>query len=155
MAFQPKIKKLLTRPVLKMPQDVPRYVKIQAPMFIGKDIKQKGDKEDGDKKKKEPATILNVINLEDGSEAQIVCNAVLKSVLHDDYPAPNKEAPEGPDNVPAYVGKCFAITKQGRAPGKDYNPFHIAEIEDPADAKEESAGEGSPAPVHAAGGRRR
>lgn len=131
MAFTPKRKKLLTRPVLKLPEDVSRYIKVEAPMFIGKTIKEK-QKEGTDKKQKEPATILNVINLEDGEQAQIVCNAVLKSVLSEEYPND------------AYVGKCFSITKQGRAPGKDYNPFHIEEIEDPNPVPAEPE---KPAPV--------
>lgn len=119
MSFVPKTKKLLTRPVLKMEQDKTRYIKIEAAMFIGKDIKSRDAKE-GDKKK-EPATILNATNLEDGALVQIVVNAVMKSVLSEEYPNDT------------YVGKCFAITKQGRQPGKQYNPFHIEEIEDPAD----------------------
>jgi hypothetical protein len=121
--FVPKRKRLLTRPVLKMPEGTPRYVRIEEPMFIGKTVKEKA-KGDDNKKEKEPATILNVVDLSTGEQAQIVCNTVLKSVLSEEYP----------NN--AYVGKCFLIEKQGRAPGKDYNPFHIEEIEDPAAATE-------------------
>jgi hypothetical protein len=131
--FVPKRKKLLTRPVLKMPEGVPRYVKIEAPMFIGKTIKEKSKGGD-DKKQKEPATILDVVDLTTGEQAQIVCNAVLKSVLAEEYPND------------AYVGLCFSIEKQGRAPGKDYNPFHIEEIEDP------NAMSDAPAPAAAPAG---
>jgi hypothetical protein len=133
--YIPKVVKLLTRPVLKMEEGVTRYVKIESAMFIGKDIKSSRKKDDDDTKQKEPATIVNVINLGkvgangewigDGSQAQIVMNAVLKGHMADDYPQDT------------YVGKCFAITKQSRAAGKSYNPFHIEEIADPADFKEE------------------
>lgn len=113
-----KRKRLLTRPVLKMEQDKTRYVKVECAMFVGKDIEK--DKAAGDRKK-EPATLVNVINLEDGTLAQIIVNAVVKSVFHDEY------------KDDSYVGKCFAITKRGRQPGKQYNPFDIEEIEDPTE----------------------
>ena len=142
--FVPKRKKLLTRPVLKMPEGVPRYVKIEHPMFIGKTIKEKSKGDSDDKKQKEPATILDVIDLSTGEQAQIVCNAVLKSVLAEEYPNDS------------YVGLCFSIEKQGRAPGKDYNPFHIEEIEDPTvleSTASAAASAASPAPSGA--GKRR
>jgi len=132
-----KRKKLLTRPVLKMEQDKPRYIKIEKAMFIGKDIKARNA--DPDEKKKEPATIIDAINLETGEPVQIVANAVLKSVLTEEYPNDG------------YVGKCFAITKMGRQPGKQYNPFHIEEIEDPNEAKETVTAES----LHTAAGKRR
>lgn len=119
-----KRKRLLTRPVLKMEQDKTRYVKIECAMFVGKDI-EKNRPTDPNKPKKEPATICNVINLEDGTLAQIIMNAVVKSVFTDEY----KED--------SYVGKCFAITKRGRQPGKQYNPFDIEEIEDPSETPAE------------------
>jgi hypothetical protein len=115
-----KRKKLLTRPVLKMEEGKQRAVLIEAAMFIGKDIKSRTEKPED--KKKEPATIVNVTNLETGELAQIVVNAVMKSILTEEYP----------DDT--YVGKCFLITKMGRQPGKQYNPFHIEEIEDPRPA---------------------
>jgi hypothetical protein len=118
--FTPKRKKLLTRPVLKLEQDKPVYVKIEIPMFIGKVIKKKDEEDD-----KEPATIINCIDLTSGEPVQIVANAVLKSVLREEYPEES------------YVGKCFSVTKQSRQPGKRYNPFHIEEIEDPTVAAKE------------------
>lgn len=110
-----KRKKLLTRPTLKFSEGVPRYVKFESAMFKGKDTKEK--KSDGTPK--EPATVANVINLEDGSECQIIISAVVKSVLNEEYPND------------AYKDKCFEITKQGKQPGKQYNGFNIVEIEDP------------------------
>lgn len=114
-----KKKKVLTRPVLKLVEGEPIYVKLVGEMHLGKDIK---DKKGDDDKKKEPATLIDVINLVSGEEAQIIASAVIKSVLEDNYP--NK----------SYVGLCFEMTKQARQPGKQYNPVHIEEIEDPTPA---------------------
>ena len=111
-----KRKRLLTVPVLKFKEGESRYVKITEAMHIGKPQKAK----EGEKAK-EPATLANCVNLEDGAVCQIIVSAVVKSVLVEEYPNDG------------YVGKCFSITKQGRNPGKQYNQFDIEEIEDPAD----------------------
>lgn len=111
-----KKKKVLTRPVLKLVEDTPIYVKIVGPMHLGKEMKEKAGE-----KKKDPATLIDVINLDTGEEAQIIASAVIKSVLDESYP----------NN--AYVGLGFSMTKQARQPGKQYNPVHIEEIELPAD----------------------
>jgi hypothetical protein len=121
-AFKPVRKKLLTKPIMKMELDQTRYIKITEPMYVGKPMPVK----EGEKQK-EPATLINVINLETGEPAQIVANKVLKSVLTEEYP----EA--------GYVNKCFAVTKQAKQPGRDYNRFLIEEIEDPA--QENKAGD--------------
>jgi hypothetical protein len=113
--FVPKRKKLLTLPVLKWEVGKPKYLKIEAAMHIGKEMKAKDNE-----KKKEPATLCNVTDLATGEPAQIIVNAVLKSVLTEEYPGD------------AYVGLCFSITKQARQAGKQYDPFAIEEIEDPA-----------------------
>lgn len=128
-----KRKKLLTRPVLKYVVDTAIYVKIEEKMHIGKEMKPGPDG-----KKKEPATLANVVDLKTGEPAQIIANAVVKSVLHEEYPNDS------------YVGLCFSITKQARVAGKSYDPFSIEEIEDPA-------AEASGAKVHEvqAGGKRR
>lgn len=112
-----KRKRLLTIPVLKFAVGVTRYVKITDAMHVGKPQKAK----EGEKAK-EPATLANCINLEDGEVCQIIVSAVVKSVLDDEYPAG------------VYVGKCFAITKGERNPGKQYNQFKIEEIEEPGAA---------------------
>ncbi|MGH7746365.1 MAG: hypothetical protein ACREQ5_16645 [Candidatus Dormibacteria bacterium] len=113
--FVAKRKKLLTRPVLKYVVDSAIYVKIETEMHIGKEMKPGPDG-----KKKEPATLCNVIDLKTGEPSQIIANAVVKSVLLEEYPNSS------------YVGLCFAITKQARVQGKQYDPFNIEEIEDPA-----------------------
>jgi hypothetical protein len=114
--FVPKRKKLLTRPVLKYVVDVANFVLIEAAAHIGKEMKPGADG-----KKKEPATLCNVIDLKTGEPAQLILNAVVKSVLTEEYPNDT------------YVGKCFSITKQARVTGKQYDPFSIEEIENPND----------------------
>lgn len=114
-----KTKKLLTVPLLKLIENETKYVKITGAMFVGKEIAgRRGAAPDA--KKKEPATLFNAVNLEDGTECQIIVSTVVKGVLHDEYANDS------------YVGKCFAITKLPRKEGKDYNGFKIVEIEDPA-----------------------
>ena len=117
-----KRKKLLTIPVLKFKEGETRYVKITEAMHVGKPQKAK----EGEKAK-EPAVLANCINLEDGAICQIIVSAVVKSVLTEEYPNDG------------YVGKCFAITKQGRNPGKQYNQFDIEEVEDPDESAHQHA----------------
>lgn len=136
--FQPKRKRLLTRPVLKYVVDVPNYVLIESAAHIGKEMKPGADG-----KKKEPATLCNVIDLKTGEPAQLILNAVVKSVLAEEYPNDS------------YVGLCFSITKQARVTGKSYDPFSIEEIENPnagASTGTQPAGESS---AHTAAGKRR
>ena len=111
-----KVKKNLTKTLFKFITGEPRYLKFQGALFVGKELKAKEGA-----KKMEPATLAFVTDLETGEEGQVIINAVVKSVLTDEYAND------------AYVGKCFQITKNARAPGKTYDPFSIAEIEDPAE----------------------
>jgi len=117
--FVPKRKKLLTRPVLKLEPNKARYIKVEAAMYVGKEIKATRGRPTDDEKKKEPATIMDVIDLTTGEPSQIVCNTVLKSTLQESYPNDG------------YVGLCFSVTKLDKESGKDYNKFKIEEIEDP------------------------
>ncbi len=122
-----KTKKLLTVPLLKLVENEPRHVKITSAMFVGKQITARSGA-DPSAKKKEPATLFNAVNLEDGTECQIIVSAVVKGVLADEYPNDT------------YVGKCFSITKLPRKEGKDYNGFKVVEIEDPADTPKSTKG---------------
>lgn len=135
--FIPKRKKLLTRPVLKWEVGKPRFIKIETAMHIGKEMKEKAGE-----KKKEPATLANVIDLSTGDLAQIIVNAVLKSVLNEEYPNDT------------YVGLCFSVTKQARVQGKQYDPFSIEEIEDPVPV-EQHPNESPVSTLHAAGTKRK
>lgn len=125
--------KNLTLDILKFVEMEPRYVKITGAIHLGKDQKAAG--EDG--KKREPAHLAPCINLEDGSECQIIVSAVVLSTLNDEYP------------VDGYVGKCFAIVKKNRVPGKQYFPYGVEEIEDPSTPVEiSSAATGGPGGKH-------
>lgn len=116
-----KRKKLLTRPVLKLEVGITQYVKVESPVYIGKEIQSTRGRPSTDEKKKEPAHIIDVIDLAHNYEpSQIIVNAVLLGVLKDNYPSDS------------YVGKCFAIAKLDKRPGKDYFPFKVEEIEDPS-----------------------
>lgn len=114
-----KTKKLLTLPLLKFAEGAPRYVRVTSKVFLGKTMKAK----EGEKAR-DPAHLAGVIDLETGAVAQIIVSAVVASVWSDEY------------SNDTYVGKCFAITKQGRVPGKQYVAFDVAEIEDPEAASE-------------------
>lgn len=113
MAF--KRVKNLTLDILKFVENEPRYVKITSAIHLGKEQKKKAD----DDKAREPAHLAPCINLEDGAECQIIVSAVVLSTLNDEYPNDS------------YVGKCFAIVKKNRTPGKQYFPYGVEEIEDP------------------------
>ncbi len=113
--FVPKTKRVVTLPLLKMATDKPVYVKITKAMYIGKEMKQKAED-----KKKEPATLVDVVDLTTGEPAQLIVSAVVKSVLNEEYTGDS------------YVGLCFSITRQARKEGKSYDPFRVVEIEDPA-----------------------
>ena len=115
MGFE--IVKNLTLDVLKFVLNEPRHVKITAPIHLGKE-----QKPDAEGKKREPAWVASCINLEDGTECQIIVSAVVRSTLNDDYPNDS------------YVGKCFQIMKKARVDGKQYFPYGVALIEDPANA---------------------
>jgi hypothetical protein len=115
--FVPKRKRLLTKPLLKYSVGMAVYVLIETAAHIGKEMKPGADG-----KKKEPATLCDVVDLKTGEPCQIILNAVVKSVLAEEYPNDS------------YVGKCFAITKQARVTGKAYDPFSVEEIENPNEA---------------------
>lgn len=112
--FTPKIKKILTLPLLKLVEGSPVYIKFTAPTFIGKDIQEEG------KAKKEPPIMANVVNLATGELVQIMLGSVLQGVMKDEYP----------NN--AYVGKGFEIMltekKRGRS-GGNYNTYKVAELD--------------------------
>lgn len=112
-----KRKKLLTRPVLKFLEGKANYVRIEKAIYLGRQLKS--DVAADGSKKKEPAHIAEVVDLQTGELAQIIVAAMVLSVLNEEYPS------EG------YVGKCFSITKQGKVPGKQYFGYNVEEIEDP------------------------
>lgn len=108
--FVPVVAKHVTLPLFKWEDNKPRYLKITSPIFIGKEIQEKGAA-----KKKEPAHLMNVVDLETGEEGQVIVATVLRGILSEEYPGD------------AYVGKGFAIT-QRKIPGKDYNGYGVDEL---------------------------
>lgn len=110
-AFQPKIVKNITLPLIKPQLDKPFYIKVTSPMFEGKKI------ESGDKASMEPATLVNCIDLETGAESQLIVPSVLHGIFDDEY------------KDDSYVDKGFMITKHPKVSGKRYHAFSVAEIE--------------------------
>jgi len=104
--LQFEVVKNVTLPLLKPQLDVPVYIKVLDPIYLGKKVEQD----------KEPATIANIVNLETGEHCQILVPAVLAGIFEDEYP----------DN--AYVNKCFKLTKHPKASGKRYHLFTVLEI---------------------------
>lgn len=109
----PKVKRVLTLPLLKMPEGSTRYVQFTGPTFIGKKIVEAG------KPAKEPPTMANVINLETGEMVQIMLGKVLTGILAEEYPSDG------------YVGKRFSIETCGkkRGGGNSYNTYRLNELE--------------------------
>ncbi len=107
-----KVKKNLTPPLFKFIEDETRYLKVTSPIYIGKDQEVKAGE-----KKKEPAHLMDVINLETGEPGVVIVAAVVLSVLNESFP----------NN--SYVEKEFAITKKSKAPGKNYNGYVVEELE--------------------------
>lgn len=102
----------LVLPTLKLVEEQPAHVTITGPMTVST-ASQRPDK---DGKVKEPATVCPVTDLDTGEITQIICGAVLKGILNEQYP----------DD--AYVGKSFEIVKHAKAQGKRYNTYSVFEI---------------------------
>lgn len=106
-----KVAKLVTLPLSKWKNDVPKFLLFESDIFQGKELSvNKGKTEE------KPADLANCIDLMTGEQCQIIVGAVLKSTLEEEYP-------EG-----AYVGKAFQIT-QHRDTSKKYNTYSVAELE--------------------------
>jgi hypothetical protein len=117
MAIAFKVKKLVTVPLLKTPDNgTPIYVRITSEIFDAKDTEGRTPRAEGTQKK-QPPKLAHVVNLETGEVQQIIIGTVLGSELNDQYP----------DN--GYVGKSFEIKKLKPAGGKSYAMYQIAEIE--------------------------
>jgi len=129
MTLAPKVKKIVTRPVLRFEKEKPFYVRVLAAMYTGAMPKQRT----GSSRAPVAPWFVDVTNLDDKSEATLPVHPKLKEALEKAYPDE------------AYVSKCFSITAKTRQRDKQFTPFHIAEIEDP-DAEEKPAGE-VPTPI--------
>lgn len=109
--FKLTVSKQVTLPLLKHEEGQIRYVRIEKPIYEGKEIKNKRSGETS----MEPATMALVTDLETGRQCEYIVNAVFKGIMEDDYP---KES---------YVGKIFAINKLEKPKGKRYNALEILE----------------------------
>lgn len=101
--------KQITLPVLRIKKNEERFVEIKTPMTLGKKIDDK----------KDPATIMQAVDLETGELGIVVCSTILRKELAANYPDDS------------YVGRCFAILLTV-LPGKEYNGVTLSEIEKPA-----------------------
>jgi hypothetical protein len=104
--------KAVTLPILKMEDEVTRYLKFNDKMYVGKEQKAAPGK-----KQMEPATLVAATDVETGEQGLVIVNAVLKGILEEQY--------VGDD----YVGKAFEITRHAKADGKRYNTFSVFEID--------------------------
>lgn len=115
-----KVLKVLTLPLIKIRAGITVHVKPTAPFYLAKPQKVKEGEE-----AETPPTLLNVVNLETGEEAQIILGTMLRDIFADDYPESS------------YVNRGFRIicgeqkaAKSGG--GKRYNQYTVVEIELPA-----------------------
>jgi hypothetical protein len=109
-----KIKRQVTRPLLKQRIGEKVWVKFVSEIFLGEKIEEK----------KDAAHIANVIDLTKGpnniEESQYIVPTVLRSELDRAYPKAS------------YKGLCFLIEKIGQdKAGKLYNNFRVVETEAP------------------------
>lgn len=106
-----KIKGHVVLPLLKWTDNVSKYLKITGPIHVGKEIQEKGAT-----KKKEPAHLMEVIDLETGEAGEVIVATVLRGILTENFP----------DET--YIGRGFRIM-QRKIPGKDYNGFDVDELD--------------------------
>ena len=102
-----KIKRTLTRLLLRMGDNQSVAVKFTDKIYTGKEIKGS---------KMAPAEMATVENLSDGHEYDFIVNTVLKGILEEKCPNHG------------YVGKSFLIHRGEKAPGKRYVTFEVAEV---------------------------
>lgn len=111
-AFVPKVKKLVTLPTLTMKAGETYYLK-----FLTAISKSKVVQKDKDGKEQEAAHIAQVVDLPSGEARTLIVNAVLVSVMSEEYKAD------------AYVGKGFMFKVEKPKDGKRYKGFSVAELE--------------------------
>lgn len=120
-AFVPKVLKQVSTNLLKLRTGSSIYIRITGKMEVAKALKRQKDGDD----KKEPPTLIPVVNLETGEVQSVIAGSVLKDLMNDEYPKDS------------YVGRCFWIvvkdqkSSQGGG-GRRYNTYDVKEIADPA-----------------------
>lgn len=101
------LKKIVNRVLLRHADGATVYFTVESKIYVGKDIKGS---------QMAPADMVRVTDLSDGNEKEYIVNAVLKGLWEDDYPKDG------------FVGKSFAVYKEGKAPGKRYSNISLAEV---------------------------
>lgn len=109
-----RIVKHVTRPLLKLVDGVPTYIKLDAAFKQAE--QQKNPKKDAAGNIIPPPFVIDITNLEGGIPSTMVANEVFRSELEKQYPNET------------YVGKYFEIIKNTKAEGKNYNTFGITEL---------------------------
>lgn len=112
--MKPIRQKQITLDVLSFKDREVAYIKCVGHMVRSDRVDQKDDG-------REPATVMRIVNLEDGLEYRMVCPALMVSAFED----------EGFE----YQGKCYEVRVSSRpVPGKRYKHVEVFEIADPGDA---------------------
>lgn len=101
-----KIVRKVVVPQLKLCVDEPVFILADSVLYAGKKLEDD----------KDPATLMNVINLSTGEQALIVVPTVLASILREEF--------EGD----SYVGKMFRIVLR-KVEGKKYHQVELDELE--------------------------
>lgn len=110
--FVPKVKRLVTLPVLSLKSGDIAFVK-----FLSKIEQSKVKQKDKDGKEQDPAHIAQVTMLDTGENRTLICNAVLRSIMLEEYPNDS------------YIEKGFQIKVADPKAGKRYKGFEVAELE--------------------------
>lgn len=118
-----KVLKQVSTNLLKIKAGVTVYVKITDKMHVAKASRadEAAAKKDPNAKRKEPPTLLPVINLETGEVQTIIAGTVLIDLLNDEYPS------EGYIGK-SYVIECLAKKDAQGGGGRSYNTYDVKEI---------------------------
>jgi hypothetical protein len=111
----------ITRPQIKIVDEVEYYFRFDSAMYLGKEIVATEGR-----KPMEAPTLINVVQLDTGEEGVVILHKIVSDTLKEKYPNDG------------YVGKCFAITIH-KLQTKRYKAASITEIAI-GNAKPESAG---------------
>lgn len=104
----------VTLPVHQLkPDGKLHYLRLDSKMRLGKEVAAKAGE-----KKMEPATLIDVTDLQTGELAVIIAPKVLRGILDESYPGDS------------YVGKGFELSLHKKE-GKRYHQVMLAEVEVP------------------------
>lgn len=101
------LKKVVNRVLLRHKDGQTVFFTVKSKIRTGKEIKGS---------QMAAAELITVEEATTGQEMEYIVNAVLKGLFEDEYPGG------------AYVGKSFAVYKEGKAPGKRYSNISLSEI---------------------------